>query len=148
MVYCSWDMARDRCNCHFSFWATFYPSTPLTCPKNKNFKKNMKKKTLGDIIILYMVSKIMIRWRNGWTDGRKKWHIEVGAPTKIAFSNMPWLPWWHYKFQSLQIHESKYLENKIQFFPLVKKFINCTLELRVYITKYITFPFVLQFAWF
>ena len=49
----------------------------------------------GDIIILYMCTKIMITWctvseiwctmdggTDGWTDGKKKWHIEVGAPPK------------------------------------------------------------------
>ena len=30
MLYWSWDMARDRCNCYFSFWATFCPFTPIT----------------------------------------------------------------------------------------------------------------------
>ena len=28
MLYCSWDMACDRCNCYFSFWAIFCPFTP------------------------------------------------------------------------------------------------------------------------
>ena len=28
MLYFSWDMARDRCNCYFSFWAIFCPFTP------------------------------------------------------------------------------------------------------------------------
>ena len=28
MLYCSWDMAYDGCNCYFSFWATFCPFTP------------------------------------------------------------------------------------------------------------------------
>ena len=38
-VYCSWDNAHDRCNCYFLFWAIFFPFTPLTWPKNENFKK-------------------------------------------------------------------------------------------------------------
>ena len=61
-VYCSWDMAHDRCNCYFSFWAIFCPFTPppppyppLTCPKNEIFKK--MKKTPGDIIILHNCTK-------------------------------------------------------------------------------------------
>ena len=29
MVYCSWDMARDRCNCYFSIWPIFSLFTPL-----------------------------------------------------------------------------------------------------------------------
>ena len=35
MLYCSWYMARDECNCHFSFWPIFYPFTPLTARKIK-----------------------------------------------------------------------------------------------------------------
>ena len=35
MLYCSWDMARDGCNCYFSFWAIFCPFTPLTVQKIK-----------------------------------------------------------------------------------------------------------------
>ena len=39
MMYGSWDMVRDRCNCYFSFWAIFCPKAP------------------GDIIILHDCSK-------------------------------------------------------------------------------------------
>ena len=28
MLYYSWDMVRDRCNCCFSFWAFVFPFTP------------------------------------------------------------------------------------------------------------------------
>ena len=52
MLYCSWDMACDRCN-YFSFWAIFYPFTPLRAPLQK------KKKTTGDSIILHKRTKIM-----------------------------------------------------------------------------------------
>ena len=38
VLYCSWDMVRDRCN-YFSFWANFCPFTPLTAWKMKIFKK-------------------------------------------------------------------------------------------------------------
>ena len=55
MLYCSWEMARDGCNFYFSFWTIFCPSTPITCPKNKYFKKN--KKTPGNIIILHKCTK-------------------------------------------------------------------------------------------
>ena len=95
MLYCSWDMARDRCNSYFSFQAIFCPFTPLTAPKIKISKKKWKKRL--EISSLYTcVPKIMIRWCTvpeiwcatvGLTDWRtmdrqKKWHIEVGAPTK------------------------------------------------------------------
>ena len=39
MLYCSWDMACDRCNCYFSFWASFCPFTPRTTQKIKNLQK-------------------------------------------------------------------------------------------------------------
>ena len=92
MLYCSWDMARDRCNCYFSFWAIFCPFTPLAAQKIKIFTK--WKKTPGDIIILYMCTtnydQMMFGswdmvcdkwmdwqmdrqtdgWTNGWTDGK------------------------------------------------------------------------------
>ena len=43
MLYCSWDMMCDRCNCYFSFWAIFCPSTPLTAQKTKISKKFKKR---------------------------------------------------------------------------------------------------------
>ena len=42
MLYYSWNMACDKCNCSFLLWAIFYPFTPLTAPKKK--WKKMKKK--------------------------------------------------------------------------------------------------------
>ena len=44
-----WDTVHDRYNCYFLFWAIFFPFTPLTWPKNKDFEK--MKKTSGDIIL-------------------------------------------------------------------------------------------------
>ena len=90
MLHCSWDMARDRCNCCFSFLAIFCPFTPLNRPKNQNFWK--MKKTPEDIIILHMSSKNYDQMMNsswdmvqdGRTDRQKKWHIEAGAPPKKA----------------------------------------------------------------
>ena len=78
MLYYSWDMARDRCNCHFAFWASFCPFTPLTAQKNQNFKK-MKKKAWRNHHFTYSSWNMV---RNGQTDGWKKWHIEVGVPPK------------------------------------------------------------------
>ena len=85
MLYCPWDMAHDRCNCQFSFWAIFSPTTALTAQKIKIKKKKKRKKKPGDIIILHMcVPKIMIRWctvsgkwctMNERTNRRKKWQI-------------------------------------------------------------------------
>ena len=39
MMYGSWDMVHDRCNCYFSFWATFCTFTPLKPKKSKFLKK-------------------------------------------------------------------------------------------------------------
>ena len=47
MLYCSWDVVRDRCNCYFSFllYLTFYHLSPPPSPrpKNENFKKTVNK---------------------------------------------------------------------------------------------------------
>ena len=51
MLYCSWDMVRDRCNWYFSFWAIFCPFTSLTAWKMK-FSKKWKKLLKIYIIIL------------------------------------------------------------------------------------------------
>ena len=100
MLFCSWDMACDTCNCYFSFWTNFCPFTAQQSKKNQNFEKI--KKTSGDIIILHMCTKkydhmmysswdMMCnrqtdgqtdRWTEGQTDRWKKWHIEVGAQPK------------------------------------------------------------------
>ena len=84
MLYHSWDMAYDRCNCYFSFWAIFWP---FTVQKIKITKK--MKKTPGDIILHMWTKKydqmMYGSWdmvRNRWTDGWKKWHTEVDAPPK------------------------------------------------------------------
>ena len=55
MLYCSWDMVCNRCNCCFSFWAAFYPFTPLTAQEMKTSQK--WRKAPGDIIILHMCIK-------------------------------------------------------------------------------------------
>ena len=35
MLYCSWDMVCDQCNCYFSSWAIFCPFNHLTTWKMK-----------------------------------------------------------------------------------------------------------------
>ena len=42
MLYCSWDLVHDGCNCYFSFWTIFCPFTSATAWKMKISKK-MKK---------------------------------------------------------------------------------------------------------
>ena len=94
MLYCSWDIACDTCNCYFSFWAIFCPFIPLTTQKIWISKK--WNKTPGGIIILHIhvYQKLWLNdvrflrygaWRmdrqaDGWTDGWKKWH-RGGCPT-------------------------------------------------------------------
>ena len=60
MLYCSWDMVHDKCNCYFSFWAIFCPFTPLTAQKIKILKKWKKHLEISSFYIC--VPKIMIRW--------------------------------------------------------------------------------------
>ena len=87
MLYCSWDMVHDRCNCYFSF----------SCLKNLNFYK--MKKSLEISLFHIGVPNIMIRWcmvpeiwctTDGRTEGQKKWHIDVCAPLKNKISNNTW----------------------------------------------------------
>ena len=59
MLYCSWDMACDRC-IYFSFWAISCPFTPLTAQKITIFKR--WKKCLEILSFYICVPKIMIRW--------------------------------------------------------------------------------------
>ena len=55
MLYCSWDIVHDRCNCYFSCWGIFCPldaRSPLNRPKNENFTKMKKEqKTPANIIL-------------------------------------------------------------------------------------------------
>ena len=60
MMYGSWDMVHDRCNCYFSFWANFCPFTPLTAWKIKILKKWKKHLEISSFCI--RVPKMMIRW--------------------------------------------------------------------------------------
>ena len=86
-MYGSWDMKHDRQNFFFHL-GHFLPFYPPNSPKNQNQKK--KKEMPGYIIILHMCTKNYVQmmygsWdmvRDGRTDGRKKWHTEVGAPSK------------------------------------------------------------------
>ena len=50
-------MARDGCNCYFSFLAILCPVTSLAAQKITVSKKKKMKKMLGDIIILHMCTK-------------------------------------------------------------------------------------------
>ena len=54
MLYCSWEMEHDKCNCYFSFWPILCPFTLFALLTTQKIKisKN-KKSTPGDIIILH-----------------------------------------------------------------------------------------------
>ena len=78
MLYCPWDMARDICNCHFSFWAIFCPFNPpapfpphltpkkIKILKNWNFTHVYQKLWLDDVRFL----RYGVRRTDGRTDGR------------------------------------------------------------------------------
>ena len=77
MLYHSWDMALDRYNFYFSFWAIFYPFIPQQPKRSKLEKKKKRKKQCLEILFYIYVPKIMIRWRtvpeiwcttDGWTE--------------------------------------------------------------------------------
>ena len=57
MLYCSWDMAHDGCNCYFLLWTIFCPFTPPNSPKKilKKWKRRLE-------ISFYICVKIMFRW--------------------------------------------------------------------------------------
>ena len=96
ILHCSWDMARDRCNC-FSFWVIFCSFNPLRAQKIRSFKK--MKKLPEDIIILHMCinnynqmmygswDMVCDRWTDRQMDRWKKWQRWVGAPPKIQHWN-------------------------------------------------------------
>ena len=73
MLYCSWDMAHDRCDCYFSFWAIFCPFIPLTAQKIK-MKKKWKKKASRYHYFTYVYQKLwsddvrFLRYGVQWTD--------------------------------------------------------------------------------
>ena len=50
MLYCSWDMVRNGCNCYFSCWAIFFPFTSLTA---RNIKIKKKWKVRLEILLFY-----------------------------------------------------------------------------------------------
>ena len=97
--YCFLDMARNGCNCYFSFWAIFCPFTHLTTQKIK-ILKNMKKAP-GDIIILHICAKNYDQMIYGsWDmvhDGRKtdgksdiwRWvpHLKISIVINITINH-------------------------------------------------------------
>ena len=109
MLYCSWDMVRDRCT-YFSFWATFCPFTHPTAQKIKILQKLKKHLDISSFYIY--VPKTMIRWCKVpeiWcaTDRQKKWHTEVGdPPKKRGLKVYPSKKWKPYNWEVLALKES------------------------------------------
>ena len=94
MLYCSWEMAHDRCNFYFSFQAIFGSFTSLTAWKIKILKK--WKKCLEITIVYQKLWSDDVPFQkyavhngrmDGLTDKQKKWHIELGTHLKIRQSN-------------------------------------------------------------
>ena len=80
MLYCSWDMACDVCNCYFSIWDIFFTFTKKQ-PQKSKWKKKIEKKLLK-ISSFYTCTKNYDQmmpdiwcatdgWTDGWTDGQK-----------------------------------------------------------------------------
>ena len=58
MLYCSWDMVCDGCNCYFSFWVIFSPFTPPPPALiAQTMKLSQKWKTPGGIITSHKCTK-------------------------------------------------------------------------------------------
>ena len=97
MIYGSWEILRDRCNCNFSFWAIFCPFTPLSDIIIYTLKRYHHFTPPRDLIITpleissfyisvpnIMTRKIMLhdRQTDGWTDGRmEKVTYRGGCPS-------------------------------------------------------------------
>ena len=95
MLYCSWYMAHDRCNCYFLFW-TIFCFHPPNSPKYQNLKKN--EKTTCSYHLTYVYQKLQSDdvWflkygpqQSDWqTDWQMDWQTEKvtcrgGCPTQI-----------------------------------------------------------------
>ena len=73
MLYCCWDMARDRCNCYFSFWAIFCPFTLWESKIPKFFKKWKKHLEIHHFTYVYWKLSDdvwFLRYGAQWTDGQ------------------------------------------------------------------------------
>ena len=108
MLYCSWDMAWDRCNLYFSF--SFYSPAPQQ-PKKPKFLKNKKKP--GDIIILHMCTKNYDHMMYG------SWDMEWNRQNFLSFG-------------SFLILLSHYQPGKSKFLKYEKNYWRCYHFTRVY----------------
>ena len=62
MLYCSWDLLRDGCNCYFysGLFLALLPPQPPSNPKNENLKKVKKEEKRLEISLHTSVPKAMI----------------------------------------------------------------------------------------
>ena len=74
-LYCSWDMARDRCNCYFSFWAIFCPFTHLKAQKIKFLKKSKNNCRYHHFIQVYQNVWCTVSGIWCMTDGRTEKYV-------------------------------------------------------------------------
>ena len=124
MLYYSWDMARDTCNCYFSFWTIFCPFTPLTVQKMKISKK--WKKDLEILSFYTSVPKIMIICYTVpeiWcmTDAIVIFHFRLFfalLPQKSNFLKNEKNTWRYHHFthvyQTLWLDDVRFLRNGVQ----------------------------------
>ena len=86
MLYHSWDMALDRCNFYFSFWAIFYPFIPQHPKRSKLKKKKEKNNAWRYHHFTYTYQKLWLDvvqfliYGERQMDGHKMWH-RYGHPT-------------------------------------------------------------------
>ena len=72
MLYCSWDMVHDRCDCCFSFWAIFCPLIPPPNSLKKTANISSFHTSVPKIMITYTsIQKIMIIYYTV----PKIWHV-------------------------------------------------------------------------
>ena len=96
MVYSSWDIVRDRCNCYFSFWV-ISPFYPPKSQKNSKFSKN-EKNSCRYHHFTYVHQKLWsnhlrflrypVQQTDRWTDRKsdtKRWvpHVKIRAASYI-----------------------------------------------------------------
>ena len=114
MLHYSWDRKHGRCNSYILFWAIF---CPFTNPKNQKWKEvwryhhfthvSQKQWSLDVRFLIYGA-----RQNDGWIDGQKKQHIEVGALPKIN-------KW------AIFIYESHLKTTKLGYWLIVLNMKNC-----------------------
>ena len=96
MLFCSWDIVRDRCNSYFSFWAIF---CPFTVQKIKILKKWRKKTPWRYHHFTYMYQKL-------WSDD--VWFLRYSAQQTryLWWGTYTSIPTWIHSKNSLTAAEA------------------------------------------